>query len=542
MEKPVSRFQRDTKPRPNLGRITAGSSPSTSSLGEAVWFAPVLTAVYALVLSFALFHHEMWRDEIQAWLLARDSANIFELFRNLKYEGHPGLWHLLLMPVTRLTNSPVGMQILHLLIASTTIFIVAKYAPFSTLQKSLFAFGYFPLYEYGVKSRNYALGLLFVVVTCVLLQQRWRHPLWLALVLCLMSHTSVHACIIAISVTFGLGLDYWLNRRVLAGDDTVDVRRIYAGFAVVFIGILLAVLQMSPVADSGLWEVYRGANMGRFMISMQQAFFSPGFFLMVETWRPSSPSMVGKLQQLCGVYVCALLATIVVCYQRRPVAQVVFLCCGTGLLHFFFLIHAGALRHYGFFMIAILLVIWGGRHLTDWARSEDTPMEGASISFGGMLLTGILVIHAVSGLSAVDLEIERPFSLGKRAAEYIQAENLDTLPMIGNDDSSVSTVVGYLRRKRTVHYVRGNREGSFIRWDIKRVTEADESDVLSQARALADRTGGKVLMILNHPLSFDLAAQRTIRPLASFTGAIMADENFYLYLYETFMSKDSIHG
>ena len=37
------------------------------------------------------------------------------------------------MPVTRLTNSPVGMQILYLMIASTTIFIVAKYAPFSTL-------------------------------------------------------------------------------------------------------------------------------------------------------------------------------------------------------------------------------------------------------------------------------------------------------------------------------------------------------------------------------------------------------------------------
>lgn len=523
-------------------RERAAHPPRFSSIGAPAWFAPALTGIYALVLSFALFHHEMWRDEIQAWLLARDSANVFELFRNLKYEGHPGLWHLLLMPVTRLTNSPVGMQILHLMIASTTIFIVAKYAPFSTLQKILFAFGYFPLYEYGVKSRSYALGLLFVVVTCVLLRQRWRHPLWLALVLCLMSHTSVHACIIAISVTFGLGLDYWLNRRVLAGDDTVDVRRIYAGFAVVFIGILLSVLQMSPAADSGIWEVSRGANMGRFMISMQQAFFSPGLFIMIETWKSSSPLMVWKLQQLCGVYVCVLLAAIVVCYRRRPVAQAVFLCCGTGLLHFFFLIHAGALRHYGFFMIALLLVVWGGRHLTDWTRSEDTPMKGVSISFGGMLLTGILAIHTVSGLSAVALEIERPFSLGKRTAEYIQAENLDTLPMIGNDDSIVSTVVGYLRRKRTVHYVRGNREGSFIRWDIKRETEVDESDILSQARAIADRTGGKVLMILNRPLSFDPAARRTIRQLPSFTGAIKADENFYLYLYETFMIEDSIHG
>ena len=529
---PFKRLQ--AKSRPSLDRIPAESSPSTSSIGESAWFAPPLTAVYALVLSFALFHHEMWRDEIQAWLLAHDSANVFELFRNLKYEGHPGLWHLLLMPVTRLTNSPVGMHILHLMIASTTIFIVAKYAPFSTLQKSLFAFGYFPLYEYGVISRNYALGLLFVVVTCVLLRQRWRHPLWLALVLCLMSHTSVHACIIAISVTFGLGLDYWFNRRVLAGDDTVDVRRIYAGFAVVCTGILLSVLQMSPAADSGLWAGSQGSGVGRFMLLIQKAFFSPDFSIMIETWGPSLGLEGRRLQQLYGIYACGLLATIVACYRHRPVAQIVFLCCETGLLHFSMLIHGTAsLRHYGFFMVALLLLVWGGRYLTVWTHSENTPMKGVCTSFGGLLLTGLLALHTVSGLNAVAVDVERPFSLGKRAAEYIEAENLDSLPMIGNHDSIVSTVVGYLRQKRTVHYVPGNREGTFIRWDTKRKTEVDESIVLSQAQALADRTGSKVLMILSHPLSLDLSAQHTIRPLASFTGAIDANsENFYLYLYE----------
>lgn len=522
--------------RLSLDRISVESSPSTSSIGESAWFAPTLTAVYALVLSFALFHHEMWRDEIQAWLLARDSANVFELFRNLKYEGHPGLWYLLLMPTTRLTNSPVGMQILHLMIASTTIFIVAKYAPFSRLQKSLLAFGYFPLYEYGVKSRNYALGLLFVVVTCVLLRHRWRHPLWLALVLCLMSHTSVHACIIAISVTFGLGLDYWLNRQSLEADDAVDVQRIYAGFAVVFIGILLSVLQMSPAADSGPWAGVGagGPHIGRFMKLVQQAFFSPDFSIMTETLALSLGLEVGRLQQLYSIYACGLLATIVVYYRRRPVAQAVFLCCATGLLHFFILIHGGNLRHYGFLMIALLLLLWSGRYLTVWSNGaeEGFSMRGAGASFGGILLTGLLALHTLSGLNAVAIDIERPFSLGKRAAEYIQAENLVSLPIIGNQDIFVSTVVGYLRRKRAIHYVQGNREGTFIRWDIKRETRVDESVLLSQTQALADRTGSKVLMILSHPLSLDLSAQRVIRPLASFTGSKVR-EDYHLYLHES---------
>ena len=525
-----SLFKRlQAKSRPSLDRIPAESFPRTSSIGESAWFASALTAVYALVLSFALFHHEMWRDEIQAWLLARDSADVFELFHNLKYEGHPGLWYLLLMPVTRLTNSPVGMQTLHLIIASTTIFIVAKYAPFSRLQKSLFAFGYFPLYEYGVISRNYALGLLFVVVTCVLLRQRWRHPLWLALVLCLMSHTSVHACIIAVSVTFGLALDYWLNCRALAGDDTVDVRRIYAGVAVVCTGILLSVLQMSPAADVALPDGYARHDIARFQKGVLYAVFSPALPIIVrKAWGPSV-EMVDYV-----VFACALLLGSLVAYGgRRPVTLVVFLCCVTGLSIFFTLIHGGAIRHYGFLMVALLLVLWGGRYLTVWSQGEDIPMNGDRASLGGMLLTSLLALHALGGLSVVDVEIKHAFSHAKRAARYIEAENLDSLPMIGEKDVYVSAVVGYLQRKRMIHYVRGNREGSFIRRDIRRKKSIpDRRDILSQTQALADRTGEKVLLILNRPLFTGSGARRGIRPLVSFTGSKVR-EDYHLYLYES---------
>ena len=527
-------------------RERAAHPPRFSSIGATAWFALTLTGIYALVLSFALFHHEMWRDEINPWLLARDSAGVFELFRNLEYEGHPGLWYLLLMPVTRLTNSPVGMQILHLLIASTTVFVVARYAPYSTLQKALFSFGYFPLYEYGVKSRGYALGLLFVVVTCVLLRQRWRHPLWLALVLCLMSHTSVHACIIAVSITFGLALDYWLNRRTLATDDTVDAWRVYAAFVIVFGAILLAILQLSPPADAYQMLGYREDHIRRILTFLQTVFFSPHFFFVIQTWLEAwvsswtgleaseAQQVMRNLQDLFGVYVCVFLATIVVYCRRQPIAQVVFLCGGAGLLHFFTLIHGGRVRHYGFFMIALILLLWGGRYLTAWSRGVEKgpPMREAGASFGGMLLTGLLVLHALSGLNAVAADIEHPFSLGKRAAEYIQAENLDSLPMIGHQDFSVTTVVGYLQRQRKVHYVRGNREGSFVFYDEKPQRYVDDSVFLLQTRTLADRTGGKVLMILNLPLSIDVAAQYEIRPLAAFTGAMCRQENFYLYLYE----------
>ena len=171
-----------------------------------------LTTGFLILGGFTAFNHEMWRDEIQAWLLARDSASFFELFAHLKYEGHPGLWHLCLMPLSRITASPVIMQVFHLLIAGVTVYLFVRYAPFNWLQKFLFCFGYFVLYEYAVIARNYALGLLLLILFCVLFRERYKRPLWIGGILFLLAHTSVHALIVTIAISFALFCEYFLMK------------------------------------------------------------------------------------------------------------------------------------------------------------------------------------------------------------------------------------------------------------------------------------------------------------------------------------------
>ena len=84
-------------------------------------FAILFTTAFGLIAFFLIQSHEMWRDELQAWLLARDSISITELFQNLKYEGHPGLWHLLLYPLTRISKIHESMQLLHVGIEMATV-------------------------------------------------------------------------------------------------------------------------------------------------------------------------------------------------------------------------------------------------------------------------------------------------------------------------------------------------------------------------------------------------------------------------------------
>ena len=71
-------------------------------------YAMTFSAIFLLLGGFIAWHHEMWRDEIQAWLIARDSASPIEVLYHLnRYDGHPGLWHLCLYILKFITWSPI---------------------------------------------------------------------------------------------------------------------------------------------------------------------------------------------------------------------------------------------------------------------------------------------------------------------------------------------------------------------------------------------------------------------------------------------------
>ncbi len=72
-----------------------------------------LPIAFAALYLANLTHHTPWRDELLAWMIARTANTPLDLFRALHVDGHPGLWHALLMPVTRFTADPLAMKAVH---------------------------------------------------------------------------------------------------------------------------------------------------------------------------------------------------------------------------------------------------------------------------------------------------------------------------------------------------------------------------------------------------------------------------------------------
>ena len=50
---------------------------------SSVAFATAL-CLFVLLGLIGILHHEMWCDELEIWLLARDSGSVRELFENIK--------------------------------------------------------------------------------------------------------------------------------------------------------------------------------------------------------------------------------------------------------------------------------------------------------------------------------------------------------------------------------------------------------------------------------------------------------------------------
>ena len=495
------------------------------------YYAISVTVIFLLAGGFAALHHEMWRDEIQAWLLARDSASVLELFANMKYEGHPALWHLCLMPLSRITASPIIMQVFHLLIAATTVFLFTRFAPFNKIQKFLFSFGYFALYEYAIVARNYAIGVLLITIFCVLYKNRHRRFVWIGIVLFLLAHTSVHALIVTIAIGIALLCEYLYFYCCKEKELPENGQHIWIGFVLIGLGILTAVLQLNPPSDTGFavgWNFkFTIQRLNNITKIITQALFplpraSMGF------WGSHLLNMY-TIFQFIRLPLCYLIVFwCILRFIKRPTALLIYLIATVGLLAFFYVKYGGSMRHHGFLFFTFVLTSWIYHDCPKINLPFDSVCVLAQRCFG-IVFTCILIFHYLGGITAIAMDYRYIFSNGKRTAEYIKQQDMQEMLMVGDTDFAVSTVVGYLGKKE-IYYPKGSRFGSFVRWDKDRTPGVSNAKIVEASELLSTQSAQDVLIIMNRALEEKLIEQYQLKLLKSFTGSTIGGEGFHLYL------------
>jgi len=481
-------------------------------------FAILLTALYSSLVFLGILRHEMWRDEIQAWLIARDSSSIFNLFQNLQHEGHPALWHLMLYPLTRLTHDPFAMQLLHLLIAATGAYVFLRYSPFSRFHRTLFIFGYFPFFEYGIKSRAYALGALLIFGICALFPHRSRYYSLIGILILVLAQTSIFGLIIGCCFLVVLLTDLpWGIRNQKIRKSAI------LGYAVGMLGIAAALLfllwQRLSVPYSEWGRFFQFQYLRDLYCGIERIFFFKFQQILEICFRTELP-------HLDSILIAIFVLIIILPLIKTPQALIFITLGWSGLLLFFYSIYLGGAWHHGH----LYLVLWAGLWLAKAYSPINTPKPfdkifGAFERSRGAFLTVLLIFQLWGSFQATRKDWRYPYSAAKDAAEFIQANQMEKMLMVGDTDYAASTITGYLNNK--IYYPMSDRTGSFIVWDKYR-HQLSPDKVIKKAKELGRKSAEDVLLILSYRLE---PAPIYLKELKRFDGkVIFSDEKYYLYL------------
>lgn len=497
---------------------------------RAITFPVVVASVFFLLALTGILTHEMWRDELQAWLITRDSSTLAELVRNMRYDGHPPLWYLLLYPLTRFTANPVAMQFLNLGIATATAYIFARDAPFTKLQRVLFCFGYFPLYEYGIISRNYALGLLLIFCFCAVVVAavragRAKSYLLLSVILAALANTNAYGLMIA--VAFALMLLY-------EAVSAVDALRLFkarsfeivASILLFAVAASLSILQMLPPEDSGNFVSWRLS--GNFLdVEMTLAIVWRAFVPLPQHVPHFWNTNLVASWWLMAALSCPILIVTSLVFASSRVVLVAYLSGMAAILLFTFTKFYGGIRHHGHVYILFIACLWLARNFPRGQELRSRSFKKLTLIAarpGEWILTGILLAHVVTAAIACGTDWIHPFSNSKHAADLLRAGGMDSTFIIADKDTIVSPLTAYL--PRTIYYPRGDRTGTFIVWDEKRLNWP-AYDSFEVARRKSAEMQQDVLVITN---TRQMVKDETIITVGELTGSIILDEDYFLYL------------
>ena len=510
--------------------------PKRFSLANIQHFESFLLLVFFILGLLGILNHAMWRDELNGWLIARDSASLTDFWNNIRYEGHPILWYACLYLLNQITPNAIAMQLFHLLLATMGMGLFIYFSPFSRLQKLLFTLGYLPIYEYLLISRNYAIGVLFLFAFCTYFKSRENSYFVLAIILALLANSNAYCLLITVALTTTLVVEYIASKYIdLEIKINASLQNALFSLLIVLLGISLSVILLMPPTDStlqgGADQWFLQWDFHRFNQALTRIWNS---YILVLVPGDSKPPDVF----LFAIISLGILAFVITTFLEYPIVLGFYLMGTGGIVLFTYLKFLGSARHYGHLYLILITAFWLTRYyspsniLTQYIfkiPENFIPMITRWLNWTKKykitFLMIILYAQLAAGIVSFSRDVFLPYSASREVAQYIQAKGWQDRFIIGSEDFTIAPISGYLERK--IYYPESQKEGSFVLFNQQRKIVNDQ-EILSQLQKLIQQNPKPLLLILNRKLDASPSGL-TIEPIKEFTRSFIGNETYYLY-------------
>ena len=533
----ATRTERDSASTP--GRVRALLQ------GEA-GYAWALSLLFLGLAGIGILHHEMWRDEWQAWMLFAKCPSIGVLFERLRAESQLPLWPLCLFAVGRLIGQPLAMQGLHLLIATASVFLFARFAPFQRWQKTVFAFGYFPFFEYAIISRNYALGFCFALLFCVAFCRRRR--LLAAFALLGLAASSHQGLLLVLPMQYLLVRD-WLGRSAGRGGAR-RVALVSLGVVALLAACLWALFPVQRVLGTHLHTDVDSARAVRATATIWNVYvplpppateqiWDTNLLGTYNAWENVSPhsglTMADPLEKRelwAFLFSVALVVLGVRTLSRARALAAAFLACVILQFLFSYAVYFGSLRHHGHLLLALVMCVWMSRGSLPWSGAS-----GPQDRLPGRFWPALLLIQMAAGITFYVMDLARPFSPSAQVAQFTRDIQWGVRPIIGSPDYLVSPLAAILWR--SFRSLDSGERVTAIDWSARR--DLDPTTVARRIAGFVRRsTSRKLLLVTGYSVEALAPAQQPLlgptgiqlTPIHAFGPGLVPDERYIVYFVQ----------
>lgn len=495
-------------------------------IGFRLTYVGISATYFAVCLASAL-NHVMWRDEWQPIVAARDTSSYTGFLQTCQWYGMDGFFSFVWL-IQQCGLDLWFFKIVLVTISTVGIFVFCRYAPFTGVQKLLFALGYFPLYEYGVILRNYGIILTASIVCTAAISSASLRPLFFFLGLAAMAQTNafggVFCVVFAGAYLFELYRRNALTRAFLLKPATA----IGVGVAAVSFGIAaFALIKTAFFAPEYIAAAGSGGNVRndpyiyRFIESL--AFPIRGLLPipLFGSWNTHILDPWSWLQILGSV--AAITFTFAAVARSRT--AVVFLALGfLGLAALFSHVPWTSMRYHGHYLVLFVLAMWMAIALSGKSTRETGPGASWASTRTSTLFTTLLAVHAAIGFAFVVQERVVPFSGSREAAEIIRRNAPPDAVVIGDIDAWMLPVSGYLGRP--IYIASRKRMGSYVTIDKERrwmpLKPEEWSAIISEQFS---KQKGDLILVTNYPMSVPPELGTTI----AVVDRSITDERYFIF-------------
>ena len=396
-------------------------------------FNITILVCWLIITVFTMFHHEIWRDEAQAWCIVRD-LNFIDIYSAARTEGHPFLWYLILYPFAKLGFPVEIMQVISLFFVFISIVFLLFKSPFNKFEKSIICFSAGMLYYLPVVARNYSMIPIFLFWLAYFYPNRNKHPFFYILLIILLSQTHIYMMGLS-AVLSVLFVSESIKDKIKTNIKPLVILSVYFLF-------MFFVFINTPSEN---YALIPGVNniipFNQLVILISTVFVFPLMNIFVPLQKYSDfISLVSLIP---------FLLIITYCFFKSGKKLFLIFSFSIGFILFVFtkVYFNGILYQKTFLMFLIIIFCY-------WLYKEENKQVSKLLAFSFNLL---FIISMIISPIVISQEIKYNFSGGKEIAQYIRnnLDEEDVFIAIGNP-YLFSPICAYLPNKKFYNTLSSN--------------------------------------------------------------------------------------